>query len=151
MAKTRMSAEKRRLLVKVTDGRRHGQLFFTKPMLVTYPGTSGAGGITRTLKALVNDGYLNEDEGRFTATDKGMAYQPGRGRGGGPKPVITPEKIARARLLLSTPGATQKEVASQIGISANALRLALNPDRNEARSKRRRENYRKDKARCQKS
>lgn len=57
-------------------------------------------------------------------TNAGLAAAVARGRKGGRKPVITPEKLERARAHLAT-GLTVREVASRLKVGKTALYKAL--------------------------
>lgn len=57
-------------------------------------------------------------------TKAGLRAAEARGRKGGRKPVVTPEKLARARMHLAA-GLTVREAAARVKVGKSALYLAL--------------------------
>lgn len=64
-------------------------------------------------------------------TQAGLKAAAARGRRGGRKPVMTPEKLARARSLISS-GLTVREAAARIKVGKSALYEALKAEAREA-------------------
>ncbi len=57
----------------------------------------------------------------------GLSAAAARGRRGGSKPVVTADKLARAKALLEK-GLTVREAAARLKIGETALHEALNPE-----------------------
>jgi DNA invertase Pin-like site-specific DNA recombinase len=57
-------------------------------------------------------------------TKAGLAPAAARGRQGGRKPVVTPDKLARARVLIAN-GLTVREAASRVKVGKTALYQAI--------------------------
>ncbi len=58
-------------------------------------------------------------------TRAGLAVAKARGRNGGRRPVVTPEKLARARELIEGKGLTVREAAGRVKVGKTALYRAL--------------------------
>lgn len=58
-------------------------------------------------------------------TRAGLAVAKARGRKGGRRPVVTPDKLARARALIDTKGLTVREAAGRVKVGKTALYNAL--------------------------
>ena len=58
-------------------------------------------------------------------TRAGLAVAKARGRNGGRRPVITPEKLAKARELIDAKGLTVREAAGRVKVGKTALYEAL--------------------------
>lgn len=59
-------------------------------------------------------------------TRAGLAVAKARGRKGGRRPVITPERLAKARELIDAKGLTVREAAGRVKVGKTALYRALN-------------------------
>ncbi|MCL4825250.1 MAG: recombinase family protein [Anaerolineales bacterium] len=58
-------------------------------------------------------------------TRAGLAVAKARGRNGGRKPVVTPQKLEKARELIDTKGLTVREAAGRVKVGKTALYKAL--------------------------
>ena len=58
-------------------------------------------------------------------TKAGLDIAKARGRKGGRRPVITPEKLTKARKLIEQKGLTVREAAFSLKVSKTALYVAL--------------------------
>lgn len=61
-------------------------------------------------------------------TRAGLDVAKARGRNGGRRPVVTPEKLARARELIEAKGLTVREAAARVKVGKTALYAALSSE-----------------------
>jgi Site-specific recombinases, DNA invertase Pin homologs len=68
-------------------------------------------------------------------TRAGLAYAKARGRNGGRRPVVTSEKLVRARELIETKGLTVREAAGRVKVGKTALYSALKREQEQPASR----------------